>query len=265
MKIYISADIEGTCGIVNWDETELSKADSSYFKEQMTKEVVAACEGAFEGGATEIFIKDAHDSARNIDLSKLPQGVKLMRGWSGDPLCMVSGLDDTFDGVIFTGYHSPATSGGNPLSHTMTTSAYLVKINGVVASEFLIHALAASNYGVAPIMLTGDSALCKSAEELLPSIRTVAVSEGVGSASISIDPKTAIERIKKTAREAVENCKTAKPIELACEFEIEIYYKNHGKAYRNSFYPGAKLMDAGGISFKTNDYYEALRFFGFVL
>jgi D-amino peptidase len=31
MKIYISADIEGTTGIVNWAETSIDKPDSKYF------------------------------------------------------------------------------------------------------------------------------------------------------------------------------------------------------------------------------------------
>ena len=42
MKIYISADIEGTCGIVHWDETQLENNLSTYNKDQMTKEVNAA-------------------------------------------------------------------------------------------------------------------------------------------------------------------------------------------------------------------------------
>ena len=72
MKIYISADIEGVTGVTHWDETDLGKGESSLFREQMTAEVVAACEGALQAGATEIWVKDAHDSARNIIASRLP-------------------------------------------------------------------------------------------------------------------------------------------------------------------------------------------------
>ena len=45
-KLFISADIEGTCGIANWNETEKNHADWAYFADQMTREVAAACEGA---------------------------------------------------------------------------------------------------------------------------------------------------------------------------------------------------------------------------
>jgi D-amino peptidase len=63
MKIYISADIEGITGTTNWDETEKKHPDYPEFRDQMTAEVAAACEGALAAGATEIMVKDAHDSA----------------------------------------------------------------------------------------------------------------------------------------------------------------------------------------------------------
>ena len=43
MKIYISSDMEGTTGIVNWQETELGNKLYDHFSEQMSKEVAAAC------------------------------------------------------------------------------------------------------------------------------------------------------------------------------------------------------------------------------
>lgn len=44
MKLYLSADIEGTCGIAAWDETEKSKPEYAPFANQMSREVSAACE-----------------------------------------------------------------------------------------------------------------------------------------------------------------------------------------------------------------------------
>ena len=54
-RIYISSDIEGTCGIAHWDETELGRSEHEYFRRQMTSEVKAACEGAIAGGSDDIF------------------------------------------------------------------------------------------------------------------------------------------------------------------------------------------------------------------
>ena len=47
MRLYLSADIEGTCGIADWAETERATMDDYRpFAAQMTAEVAAACEGA---------------------------------------------------------------------------------------------------------------------------------------------------------------------------------------------------------------------------
>ena len=137
-RIYISADIEGTCGIAHWDETEIGKPDYEPFRRQMTAEVRAACEGAQAGGSDGVYIKDAHDSARNLIPSELPEGIQLFRGWGSDLHSMVSGLDASFSGVIFTGYHSSSNTDTSPLAHTMNLGNTSVRINGIQASEMLI-------------------------------------------------------------------------------------------------------------------------------
>ena len=71
MKVFISADIEGTAGIADWDETERTHADWAEFRALMTGEVLAACQGAHAAGAEEVVIKDAHDSARNLIVDRL--------------------------------------------------------------------------------------------------------------------------------------------------------------------------------------------------
>ena len=72
MKVYISVDIEGVAGITHWDEADKTHRDYQEFREQMTREAVAAIEGAEAAGATEIWVKDAHSSGRNLITSMLP-------------------------------------------------------------------------------------------------------------------------------------------------------------------------------------------------
>ena len=51
MRVYISADIEGTAFTTDWDETRKGNADYPAAAQQMTAEVKAACEGAIAAGA----------------------------------------------------------------------------------------------------------------------------------------------------------------------------------------------------------------------
>ncbi|WP_017415524.1 M55 family metallopeptidase [Clostridium tunisiense] len=265
MKIFISADIEGTTGVVNWDETEIDKEFSKYFCEQMTREVNAACEGAISGGAEEIFIKDAHGPARNINPLKLPESVKIMRGWARNPLIMMAGLDETFQGVIFTGYHSAAGENGNPLAHTLNGSIQHMHINGEVASEFLINAYTAAYYNVPVLFLSGDKALCQSVKKLNKNIKTVAVSEGLGQGSISIHPNLAITKIKEQVYEAVKDDLSKYIIELPKFFSVEVKFKDHFIAYKGGFYPGATHVDAKTIKYEAEDYMDVLKFIFFAV
>ena len=106
MRVFISADIEGTAFTTLWPETELGEGLYPAAARQMTLEVKAACEGAIAAGADYILVNDAHDHAVNIDVSQLPECVEVIRGWTGNPLGMVDGVDSTFDAVMFVGYHS---------------------------------------------------------------------------------------------------------------------------------------------------------------
>ena len=128
MKLFISADIEGCAGLVLPAETHKQESIYRPFAEEMTKEVLAACEAAHEMGADEIVVKDGHGDATNIDPFQMPEYVTLIRGKSGHPYNMMWGIDDSFDGVIFIGYHAPAGDPRFPVSHTSTgNSLYIAK------------------------------------------------------------------------------------------------------------------------------------------
>lgn len=126
----------------------------------------------------DILVKDAHDSGRNIFPVELPEQARILRGWAKHPLRMMAGLDETFDGVVFTGYHSAAEMPTNPLSHTMNLRNNHVKLNGELCSELMINSLSAAMMGVPVYCVCGDKGLCEWIQSVNPNIRTVPVSEG---------------------------------------------------------------------------------------
>ena len=258
MKVYISADIEGVTGTTIWAETELNTPDIKPFLKQMTKEVEAAIRGAIAGGATEILLKDAHDSARNIDISNLPINCKVIRGWTGEPMCMVAGLDESFDRAVFVGYHSKGGSHRNPLAHTLVTNAD-VKINGEYASEFLINTYAAALHDVPVSFVSGDVGLTEEVQLINENIVTFATKEGIGNATLNVSPKLSIEEIYRLVMKSMGIKKDLLQVELPEKFVVEIIYRDHTRAYRNSFYPGATFKPHNTVEFVTEDYYEVLR------
>jgi D-amino peptidase len=265
MKIYISADIEGITGTTNWDETSKWKPDYLPFREEMTKEVQAACEGANNVGAKEIWIKDAHGTGRNLDFNGLPSNTKLIRGFSGHPFLMMQELDNTFDAVLMIGYHSYAGSDESPLAHTLKTGMCYIKINGEYASEFLINTYTAAMVGVPVVFVSGDIGICNYIKEFNSNIRTVGVNKGVGDSVISPHPHVVCKDIKTGVQEAlrgdIRNCR----ISLPKRFEIELSFAEHTKAYKGSFYPNMRKISSRKLFFETSDYFEVLRMLSFVV
>ncbi|MDD6616522.1 MAG: M55 family metallopeptidase [Lachnospiraceae bacterium] len=239
MKVYISVDLEGVTGTTSWECTNLGNIEHGAAAAQMKQEALAAALGAIDAGATEVYIKDAHDTGRNIDITGFPKECRFIRDWICDPASMVGGLDETFDALLFVGYHSPAGFNRNPLSHTMNLGNNYVRFNGQICSEFLMHALYAAELGVPAVFLSGDQGLCDHAHEYDSQIRTVAVKDGIGGATISITPEEACRQIREQAKEGVlnrANCHMDVPETLT----MEICFKEHSKAYRASFFPGVK-------------------------
>ncbi len=259
MKVYISADIEGVTGATHWDETDQAKAEYPAFREQMTAEVAAACEGALQAGATEIWVKDAHDTARNILAAKLPREARLIRGWAMSPLMMVQELDESFGAVMMIGYHSRAGVGSSPLAHTMTGGFSHVRLNERYASEFLIHAYAAASLGVPVALVSGDRGLCDEATDLNPHIAAVAVKEGIGSSTVNIHPSLAVDRIREEAARALRGNLAQTQVAMPGHFVLELGFRDHAKAHWFGFYPGARQVGPLTVQLAADSYYDVLR------
>ncbi|KGF70050.1 peptide ABC transporter [Hoeflea sp. BAL378] len=263
MKVFLSADIEGTAGIAHWDEAERTHPDYQEFRELMTAEVLAACEGARAAGASEILVKDAHDSGRNLRLDRFPAYVRILRGWSGHPDGMMFGLSADFTAAIYTGYHAKAGSEANPLAHTTTLRISRLLLNGEVASEFTINALCAAGYRVPSVFLSGDAEICADAQALAPGITTVATLEGFGRAALSISPAWACEAIREGVEAALASAAPRPVPALEGPFEVVVEFVNPTDAWRASWYPGAVARGGRAVSFKADDFFEirrALRF-----
>lgn len=264
-KLFISADMEGTAGVMHWEETERQGKDYDFWRMQMSREVAAACQGAVDAGMEDILVKDAHDSGRNIFPVELPEQARILRGWAKHPLRMVAGLDETFDGVVFTGYHSAAEMPTNPLSHTMNLRNNHVKLNGELCSELMINSLSAAMMGVPVYCVCGDKGLCEWIQSVNPNIRTVPVSEGIGNASISIHPNVAVRRIRETVREAVQQPREACLFPMPKHFHVEINFRQHFDATGAVWYPGCVKTGARTVAYDADDYMDVLKFLYWVL
>src|SRR5690242_6247438 len=94
MRIYLMTDLEGVAGVLNF--TDWCLTESRYYdlaKELLTREVSAAVDGFFAGGATEVLVVDGH-GAGGINPVLLDPRAELMRGFAmGWPFLLNEGCD----------------------------------------------------------------------------------------------------------------------------------------------------------------------------
>ena len=143
MKVFISVDMEGITGVVNWEDVDRTGKDYDYFRRIMSLEANAAVLGAFDAGATEVVVRDSHGSARNILPDLLDSRALLIRDWSGGPKSMMEGIDESFDAVVFIGYHAKAGTPDALLEHTTSGNVQAFTINGETYPEAGYNALIA--------------------------------------------------------------------------------------------------------------------------
>jgi len=264
LKVFISVDMEGVCGVIHWEDVSRSGKDYGLFRRLMTEETNAAIEGALAAGATEILVRDSHGSARNILPDLLHPEADLIRDWANSPISMMEGIDETFDAVIFIGYHARANTPNAILDHTMSSSSvYEVTLNGKKMPEAGINAYIAGNYGVPVVLVAGDKAICKQVKELFGEVETAAVKEGIGNAARMLHPKKAQELIKLKTAEALNRLSDFKPFTFTPPYTMDITFRNEERAEIASWLPGAKRKTSTTVSYTSNDWMDVLKFFMF--
>lgn len=230
VKILISADMEGVCGVTSWAQVTPveygGKAPNEYerMRVQMTREVAAAAQGALAAGAREVIVADSHHGMRNILGEQLPSGTRLVSG-NERPLGMVQGVDeDGVGAVFFVGYHAKAGTPRAVLSHTWNGIVQDVRLNGRSTGEFGLNAWLAAHFGVPVALVTGDDvAVAQVRAELGEHVQGVAVKTSLSRyAATNLHPEDAWERIEIAARVATGRAATATPYEVAAPTRVEI-------------------------------------------
>ncbi len=263
LKVFISVDMEGISGVVDWTDVSGSDGDYQYFRKVMTKETNAAIEGALEAGATEVIVRDSHSNARNILPEELNPEAKLLRGWVGGPLGMMDGIDETFDAVIFIGYHAKAGTPNAVLEHTMSSKNITdITINGISCPESGCNGMIAGYFKVPVVFLSGDQAACDQVKAIFGNIETVPVKKGIGAAALNLHPKKSRELIKKGVKKALGRLSDFKPFELTGPYKIEVTYKNEEKVYKAALWPGATRTGDWTATYTSNQFLDIIKFLG---
>jgi D-amino peptidase len=260
MKVFLSSDMEGTAGVVDWAQCVGDGPEAVAGRRLLLAEVNAAIEGAVAGGATEIVVNDSHSTMRNLPPDALAGEASYISG-SHKPLYMMQGLDGSFDAVLFVSYHG---SIGAPagLSHTYNPRAVMeARLDGVVTGEAGINALVAAHYGVPVVLVTGDRVACEETEALIPGVHSAVVKEPVSRiAAHSLHPARACALIRDTAEQAVQAAASASPPPLS-QAVLEVDVRTTDIAEAASWARGVERTGPRQLRYRGDDPLATFRSF----
>ena len=265
LKIYISADMEGVVGVVTADQLGPQGFEYNRFREFMTEEVKTATEAAFEAGATEVVISDSHGNGENLLIEKLPKNVTVVRSWPR-PLMMMQGIDETFDGVIFIGYHASTNNVAGVRAHTISSARLAdVRLNGTSMPEAGINAAIAGYFNVPIIMISGDDVIVKEATDLLGNIEGATVKWAISfHAAKTLTPEAAYALIREKTRRAIARIKEFKPYKITQPVQLDVRFKAYRPAELLAYLPIVERTDSHSIRFRGKNIIEVSKFLEFI-
>lgn len=241
MKVFISSDIEGTAGIVDWEQVRGPGAEYEIGRRLLTDEVNAAIDGAVAAGATAFLVNDSHSTMRNLDPGALHHQASYLSG-RHKPLYMMEGLDPSFDAVFMVAYHGAIGAEHAILSHTYNPRAvWEVRIDGTPVGEGALNALVALHHRVPVVLITGDEATAEEARPFLPDIETVIVKRSITRfAAESLHPERACELIRAGAECALRRAATIPLPAIELPATLEITFLTADMAEMATWLPGVQ-------------------------
>lgn len=270
-RLFISADIEGTTGVVSMEQLTPAGFEYQQARQWMTNEVNAACEAALEQGIDEIVIADSHGNGQNLLIDQLPAQAQVVRSWPR-PHCMMEGIQHgDYIGAFLLGYHSGASNRDGVLAHTLHGGGITeVRLNGQVASETVISAATAAHYNVPVILVSGDDAYVAHAREVLNhsecEIQAVVTKQAISATSALMKPpETVYREIREATTKAIATADRMRANPLQGPIEVEVDCLLRRAAEIIDYLPNTERTSARTVNYICRDMVEASRYLQFLL
>jgi D-amino peptidase len=265
LRIFISVDMEGVAGVVTGDQLGPGGFEYPRFREFMTREALAAIDGARQAGATQFVVADSHGNGENLLIEMFPKDVTIVRSWPR-PLMMMQGVDSSFDGAFCLGYHAGAASLKGVRAHTISSARFSgVFLHGQPVSELGLSAAIAGEFGVPVLLVSGDDAVAAEASQLLAGVETAPVKWALSfHAARTMTPEAAQEMIRKKAFEAVQKRGKRKPHVVQTPVDVDVRFQSYRPAEVLELLPIFGRVEARTIRFRAKTIAEMSRFLMFV-
>jgi D-amino peptidase len=262
VKIFISFDMEGVAGIVDWAQCRPPGQPYEEGRALLLGEVNAAIDGALAGGATEVVCNDSHGAMNNLNPADLHGRAAYLAG-RHKPWYMMEGLDASFDAVFFIGYHGSISGESSVLSHTYNPSVISrVTLNGVECGESGINGLVALGHNVPVALITGDQLTSAEADPFFKQAEQVIVKGSITRfAAAQAHPEQAREMINAAAEAAVRRIGSVPLPDIGLPARLDVELQTADMAHVATWVKGVERSGTRSVRIEGDDPLEVYRSF----
>lgn len=259
-RIFISVDMEGIGGVGSPAMTSSGGKDYALARRLMTDEVNAVVDAILARGPARILLNDSHGDHQNVLHTELDPRVVYIQG-AIKPLGMVQGLDASFDGVIFLGYHAKAGDPDGFLAHTGTGSVKGLWLNGIEVGEGGMNAAFAGMHGVPVILAAGDSAFTAEISGQVDAETVTTKTAETPSSARLIHPDVVHEALRSAVDRALDRLERGDftPFDVGDPVEIRMRFTSPTHVDILQAIPGMSKVDGYTVVYQARDADEAYR------
>lgn len=227
-KIYVKVKMEGISGLVSAEQVRPGSPEYDYARRMLLHDLRAVLEGAFEGGAKEAVIYDAHLNGRNIDLEALDDRAAVISGKPRHHDGFFYGLDESFAALFLVGYHARAGMQDALLPHTYSRDIAAMRVNGTELGEIGLEAAVAGEFGVPLAFVSSDSGGVRETRELLGGdVEAVEVKRAITATSgVCLPAGRTARLLREAARRAVQKTSQLPPVLFESPASLEVAFRN---------------------------------------
>ncbi len=214
MHIGVFADIEGSFGIWRMRQCRMGTPEWQYGRACLTEDVNHVIQGAFDGGAQKVTVKDTHEVGFNCLINKLDKRAGYIGGHFIRP--SLFGNIKNYDLVLYVAIHAASGTGDAFFPHTHYGIFSEVRINKQPVCEMDIYGSYIGEFGIPIGFVSGEDVAVAQALKSLPWARSVAVDKrkamytaGEKSHRYLLEGR---EKLRKTAAQAVRDASKMKPL-----------------------------------------------------
>jgi D-amino peptidase len=241
--------------------TSTNGKDYGLSRRLMTAEVNAVVAEIFSRDPeAQIVVNDSHGDHQNVLHTELDARVVYIQG-AIKPLGMVQGLDASFDGVIFIGYHAKAGDPDGFLAHTGTGSVKGLWLNDVEVGEGGMNAAFAGGHGVPVILAAGDSAATAEIGALLHTETVTTKTAETPASARLIHPERVREMLREGVGRALARLERGDfaPLDLGTPVRIRMRFASTTHVDILQSIPGMAKVDGFTVAYTARDADEAYR------